>query len=83
MYDYCGEGITSVSTAERSSIQFYPNPTSSFVNIQAPVGTIVTVFDARGREVETTTGRTVELPSPGQYVIVANYKAESETIVRQ
>ena len=85
MYDYCGEGVTSVSTSERSSIQFYPNPTSRLVSIQAPVGTIVTVFDARGREVETTTGNTVELPSPGPYVIMANYKGriKRETIVRQ
>jgi hypothetical protein len=85
MYDYCGEGVTSVETMVRSALHFFPNPTSRLVNIQAPIGTIITLFDARGRVVETTTGSTVELPSPGPYVIMANYKGriKRETIVRQ
>ena len=84
MYDYCGEGVTSVQMM-RSSLHFFPNPTSGMVNIQAPVGTIITLFDSRGRVVSTTTGNTVELPSPGPYVIMANYKGriKRETIVRQ
>ena len=84
MYDYCGEGVTSVEMM-RSSLHFFPNPTSGLVNIQAPVGTIITLFDARGRVISTTTGNTVELPSPGPYVIMANYKGriKRETIVRQ
>ena len=84
MYDYCGEGVTSVEMM-RSALQFFPNPTSGLLNIQAPVGTIITLFDARGRVVSTTTGNTVELPSPGPYVIMANYngRIKRETIVRQ
>jgi len=85
MYDYCGAGVTSVEMAVRSLLHFFPNPTAGVVNIQAPVGTVITLFDARGRVVETTTGNTVELPSPGPYVIMANYKGriKRETIVRQ
>ena len=46
---------------------------------------MVNVFDARGRFVATTRGSTVELPSPGMYVLMANYKGriKRETIVRQ
>ena len=85
MYDYCGAGVTSVDMVVRSLLHFFPNPTSGLVNIQAPVGTVITLFDARGRVVETTTGNTVELPTPGPYVIMANYKGriKRETIVRQ
>ena len=85
MYDYCGEGVTSVDIVDRSALRFFPNPTSGIVNIQAPTGTIVNVFDARGRFVATTTGSIVELPSPGLYVVTANYKGviKRETIVRQ
>jgi len=84
MYDYCGEGVTSVEVV-RSELHFFPNPTAGVVNIQAPVGTVITLFDARGRVIETTTGSTVELPSPGPYVIMANYKGriKREKIVRQ
>jgi hypothetical protein len=85
MYNYCGAGVTSVETVERSLLHFFPNPTSGLVNIQAPVGTVITLLDARGRVVETTTGSTIELPSPGPYVIMANYQGriKRETIVRQ
>ena len=85
MYDYCGEGVTSVETMVRSALHFFPNPTSGLVNIQAPMGTIITLFDAKGRVVETTTGSTVELPSPGPYVIMANYKGriKRETVIKQ
>jgi hypothetical protein len=85
MYDYCEQGVTSVDIVDRSELHFFPNPTSGIVNIQAPTGTMVNVFDARGRFVATTTGSTVELPSPGLYVVTANYKGviKRETIVRQ
>ena len=84
MYEYCGDGVTSVDLV-RSSIDIFPNPTAGMVHVQAPAGTVITLFDARGRVVETTTGNTVELPSPGPYVIMANYKGriKRETIVRQ
>ena len=85
MYDYCGAGVTSVDVAVRSMLHFFPNPTKGLVNIQAPIGTIITLFDATGRAIETTTGNTVELPVAGPYVIMANYKGriKRETIVRQ
>ena len=85
MYDYCGAGVTSVDMAVRSMLHFFPNPTQGLVNIQAPIGTIITLFDSRGRVVQTTTGNTVELPVAGPYVIMANYKGriKKETIVRQ
>ena len=85
MYDYCGEGVTSVDMVSRSVLRFFPNPTSGLVNIQAPSGTVVTLLDARGKVVGTTTGSSIELPSPGPYVIMANYKGriKRETIVRQ
>ena len=85
MYDYCGAGVTSVDVSVRSMLHFFPNPTRGLVNIQAPIGTVITLFDARGRVVQTTTGNTVELPVAGPYVIMANYKGriKKETIVRQ
>tara|TARA_R100000657_G_C4671476_1_gene116066 strand:- start:1250 stop:1693 length:444 start_codon:yes stop_codon:yes gene_type:complete len=85
MYDYCGAGVTSVDVAVRSLLHFFPNPTRGLVNIQAPIGTVITLFDARGRVIQTTTRNTVELPVSGPYVIMANYKGriKKETIVRQ
>ena len=85
LYQYCGQGMTYVEDVAMGLIHLYPNPTSGIVNIQAPTGTIVKVFDARGKFVATTTGSTVELPSPGLYVVTANYKGviKRETIIRQ
>ena len=45
----------------------------------------MTVFDASGRKIAHGSVTTVDLPSPGVYVIMANYKGrvKRETIVRQ
>ena len=84
-YQYCSDQVSSVDIAAQSLIHFFPNPTSREVRIQSPVGTIVTVFDASGRKLAHGSVTTVDLPSPGVYVIMANYKGrvKRETIVRQ
>jgi hypothetical protein len=84
-YGYCNDQVSSVDIAVASLIHFYPNPTAREVRIQAPVGTIITVVDASGREIASGAVNTVELPSPGMYVVMANYKGriKRETIVRQ
>ena len=84
-YGYCNDQVASVDIAVASLIHFYPNPTVREVRIQAPVGTIITVVDASGREIASGAVNTVELPSPGMYVVMANYKGriKRETIVRQ
>ena len=84
-YGYCNDQVASVDIAVASLIHFYPNPTVREVRIQAPIGTIITVVDASGREIASDAVNTVELPSPGMYVVMANYKGriKRETIVRQ
>jgi hypothetical protein len=84
-YGYCNDQVASVDIAVASLIHFYPNPTVREVRIQAPIGTIITVVDASGREIASGAVNTVELPSPGMYVVMANYKGriKRETIVRQ
>ena len=84
-YEYCSNQVSSVDIAVQSLIHFYPNPTSRFVRVQAPVGTIITVVDASGRKIPFSDMRNIELPTPGVYVLIANYKGriKRETIVRQ
>ena len=84
-YDYCSNQVSAVDVAVQSLIHFYPNPTSRFVRVQAPLGTIVTVVDASGRKIPLSDTRNIELPTPGIYVLIANYKGriKRETIVRQ
>ena len=84
-YDYCSNQVSAVDVAVQSLIHFYPNPTSRFVRVQAPLGTIVTVVDASGRKITLSDTRNIELPTPGIYVLIANYKGriKRETIVRQ
>ena len=84
-YEYCSNQVSSVDIAVQSLIHFYPNPTSRFVRVQAPIGTIITVVDAAGRKIPFSDMRNIELPSPGIYVLIANYKGriKKETIVRQ
>ena len=85
MYSYCGDDVSSVDMAVRSMLHFFPNPTSGEVNIQAPIGTVVTVFDSKGSVIETTEAGVVILPASGPYVIMANYKGriKRETIIKQ
>ena len=84
-YQYCNNQVSSVDIAVASLLHFYPNPTAGEVRIQAPIGTVITVVDASGREIASGSLSLVELPSPGPYVIMANYKGriKRETIVRQ
>ena len=84
-YEYCSNQVSSVDIAVQSLIHLYPNPTSRFVRVQAPIGTIITVVDAAGRKIPFSDMRNIELPSPGIYVLIANYKGriKRETIVRQ
>ncbi len=84
-YQYCGNQVSSIDIAVASLLHFYPNPTAGEVRIQAPIGTAITVVDASGREIASGSLSRVELPSPGPYVIMANYKGriKREIIVRQ
>ena len=84
-YEYCGQQVSSVDLAVRSLLHFYPNPTRGEVRVQAPIGTIITIIDASGRKIIETQDNMIYLPSPGVYVIMANYKGriKRETIVRQ
>ena len=83
MYGYCGDGITDVPYIDELSM--FPNPTQNVVNVQAPNGTLTTVFNAVGQKVITTSDKRIELPTPGVYTLVINYKGRviKETIVRQ
>ena len=85
LYEYCGQTVSSVDLMVESMLHIFPNPTSGVVNIQAPVGTIIKIFDAVGKEVMTTSKNRVELPASGVYTIVANYRGriKIERIVRQ
>jgi hypothetical protein len=85
LYEYCGQTVSSVDLIVESMLHIFPNPTSGVVNIQAPVGTIVKIFDAVGKEVMTTSNNRVELPTSGVYTIVANYRGriKIERILRQ
>jgi len=84
-YEYCSNQVSAVDVAVQSLIHFYPNPTSRFVRVQAPIGTIITVVDASGRRIPFSDMRNIELPTPGIYILIANYKGriKRETIVRQ
>ena len=84
-YEYCSNQVSAVDIAVQSLVHFFPNPTSREVRIQAPVGTIITVVDASGRRIAYGSVSSVELPSPGMYVVMANYKGriKREMIVRQ
>ena len=84
-YEYCGGQLTSIDIAVGSLVHFFPNPTNNVINVQAPIGTIVTIVDAAGKKVVETDATRIELPSPGMYVIMANYKGriKTETIIRQ
>lgn len=84
-YEYCGDQLTSVDVVVGSLTHFFPNPTTNVINVQAPVGTIVTVVDATGKKIVETEDTRIELPSAGTYVIMANYKGRitKEIIIRQ
>ena len=84
-YEYCGDQLTAVDVVVGSLTHFFPNPTTNVINVQAPVGTVVTVVDATGKKIIETEDSRIELPSAGTYVIMANYKGRitKEIIIRQ
>ena len=81
--DGCGDGTDVPSYIDELSV--FPNPTQGVVTVQAPNGTLTTVFNAVGQKVITTSDKRIELPTPGVYTLVINYKGRviKETIVRQ
>ena len=84
-YEYCDGQLSSIDIAVGSLMHFFPNPTNNVINVQAPMGTIVTIVDAAGKKVVETDAKRIELPSPGMYIIMANYKGriKTERIIRQ
>ncbi len=84
MYGYCGDGITDVPSYI-DELSVFPNPTQGVVTVQAPNGTLTTVFNSVGQKVIMTSDKRIELPTPGVYTLVINYKGRviKETIVRQ
>ena len=84
MYEYCGNGITNVPMY-LNDISVFPNPTQDAIRIQAPQGTITTVYNSVGQKITTTSEKRITLPAAGVYTVVINYKGRviKETIVKQ
>jgi len=84
MYEYCGDGITNVPMY-LNDINVFPNPTQNAISIQAPEGTITTVYNSIGQKITTTSEKRITLPTAGVYTVVINYKGRviKETIVKQ
>jgi hypothetical protein len=84
MYEYCGDGITNVPMY-LNDINVFPNPTQNAISIQAPEGTITTVYNSIGQKITTTSEKRITLPAAGVYTVVINYKGRviKETIVKQ
>ena len=84
MYGYCGDGITNVPT-HMDQVRVYPNPTRDYINVQAPEGTLTTVYSSTGQKVLMTADTQIELPAAGVYTVVINYKNRvfKQTIVKQ
>ena len=77
LYDYCNQGWPlGVPTDNVRDFAIYPNPTNSFLNIQAPQGSITSVYNAFGQIVVADTRETIidlrELPN-GVYEVVVLY----------
>ena len=88
MYDYCGQGVTSVEALDYNSIQIWPNPTSGVLNFQAPAKAFADVYSHSGQLVMSWQGgREIDLRSlpNGLYEVVINYKGRVrvERIVKQ
>ena len=84
MYGYCGDGITNVPSYV-DQVRVYPNPTRDYINIQAPEGTLTTVYNSMGQKVLMSSDSQIELPAAGVYTVVVNYKGRvvKQTIVKQ
>jgi len=85
LYQYCNNETSSIDLTVQSLLHFFPNPTAGEIRVQAPIGTLITIIDASGRKIIETQDTRIYLPSPGVYVIMANYKGriKKETVVRQ
>lgn len=89
MYGYCGSGLTDVpiyiDQGLAQYVRVYPNPTRDYINVQAPEGTLTTVYSYTGQEILMTADTQIDLPAAGVYTIVINYKNRvfKQTIVKQ
>ena len=80
LYTYCEQGWPQNIEEPTRDIGVYPNPTNSILNINAPAGSVVTVYNDLGQLViEATTQTTIDLsPLPkGLY----NVLIQNESIV--
>ena len=84
-YEYCAGQVSSITSDVGQMTYFFPNPTQNIINVEAPTGTVITIYDASGKKVVETQDTRINLPSPGVYVIMANYQGRitKEKIVRQ
>ena len=84
-YEYCAGQVSSITSDTGQMTYFFPNPTQNIINVEAPTGTVITIYDASGKKVVETQDTRINLPSPGVYVIMANYQGRitKEKIVRQ
>ena len=84
-YEYCAGQVSSITSDVGQMTYFFPNPTQNIINVEAPTGTVITIYDASGKKVVETQDARINLPSPGVYVIMANYQGRitKEKIVRQ
>jgi len=84
-YEYCAGQVSSITSDVREMTYFFPNPTENIINVEAPTGTVITIYDASGKKVVETQDTRIDLPSPGVYVIMASYQGRitKERIVRQ
>ena len=84
-YEYCAGQVSSITSHVGQLTYFFPNPTQNIINVEAPTGTVITIYDASGKRVVETQDTRINLPSPGVYVIMANYQGRitKEKIVRQ
>tara|TARA_R100000426_G_scaffold27902_2_gene23370 strand:- start:2959 stop:5094 length:2136 start_codon:yes stop_codon:yes gene_type:complete len=84
-YEYCAGQVSSITSDVGQMTYFFPNPTQNIINVEAPTGTVITIYDASGRRLVETQDTRINLPSPGVYVIMANYQGRitKERIVRQ
>ena len=62
LYTYCEQGWPQTIEEPTRDIGVYPNPTNSILNINAPAGSVVTVYNDLGQLViEATTQTTIDL----------------------
>jgi hypothetical protein len=76
LYSYCEQGWPQGIQETTRDISVYPNPTSSVLNIQAPLGSITSLYNIFGQLVVAGTTEKVidltDLPN-GMYQVLINY----------